>query len=48
MSEVDSVPMAGADWQRQLGDRWAAFADAKLRFDPDHLLNPGRAVFPSG
>lgn len=42
---VDSVPMAPADWERQLGDQWGAFVAAKQRFDPEHRLNPGQAVF---
>jgi cytokinin dehydrogenase len=42
---VDSVPMAQADWQRQFGDQWGAFAATKQRFDPLHLLAPGQGIF---
>lgn len=42
---VDSVPMTAADWERQFGDRWPAFTEAKRRFDPQHLLNPGQSIF---
>ena len=44
---VDSVPMTYADWQRQFGDQWAAYLEAKHRFDPHHLLNPGQSIFPT-
>lgn len=42
---IDSVPMAPADWQRHFGEQWRAFAAAKARFDPRHLLNPGQTIF---
>ncbi|HEY5787605.1 MAG TPA: FAD-binding protein [Microlunatus sp.] len=44
---VDSVAMDSADWERQFGDQWAELAEAKHLFDPQHLLNPGQAIFRS-
>lgn len=42
---VDSVPMAPDDWERQFGGQWDTIVEAKQRFDPRHLLNPGQSVF---
>jgi cytokinin dehydrogenase len=42
---VDSVPMAPNDWERQFGDQWGAFVEAKQWLDPRLLLNPGQAIF---
>jgi FAD/FMN-containing dehydrogenase len=42
---VDSVPMTQRDWQQHFGEQWRQFVDAKARFDPLHLLNPGQTIF---
>jgi len=42
---IDSVPMSQADWRAQLAPAYGAFALAKARFDPNHVLTPGQGIF---
>jgi cytokinin dehydrogenase len=42
---VDSLSMEPDDWKKQFGDQWDIFVEAKHRFDPLHLLNPGQSIF---
>ena len=34
-----------SDWRVQLAPFWESFANAKARFDPDHVLTPGQRIF---
>jgi FAD/FMN-containing dehydrogenase len=43
---VGSVPMSPADWRDHYGTAWPAFAAAKARYDPRHVLTPGQGIFP--
>jgi cytokinin dehydrogenase len=42
---VSALPMSADDWRRHFGPAWALLRDAKEKFDPGHLLNPGYEVF---
>jgi cytokinin dehydrogenase len=42
---VGSVPFSPADWRDHYGPDWPAFAAAKARYDPTHVLTPGQGIF---
>jgi cytokinin dehydrogenase len=42
---VGSVPFEPADWRDHYGADYPAFAAAKARYDPLHLLTPGQRIF---
>jgi FAD/FMN-containing dehydrogenase len=42
---VGSVRLTPADWQEHYGPDWPAFAAAKSRYDPRHVLTPGQGIF---
>ncbi|MGQ0840048.1 FAD-binding protein [Actinokineospora sp.] len=42
---VSAFPMSKEDWKRHYGSKFAAFRDAKQRYDPRDTLTPGYEVF---
>ncbi|MCB5178553.1 FAD-binding protein [Streptomyces antimicrobicus] len=43
---VGSIPnMTQADWKAHYGNRWAAFAYAKKKYDPTNIFTPGQGIF---
>jgi FAD/FMN-containing dehydrogenase len=42
---VGSVPFSPADWRDHFGADYPAFAAAKARYDPRHVLTPGQRIF---
>jgi cytokinin dehydrogenase len=40
-----AIPFSQSDWVRHFGPSWAAFRDAKKRFDPKNVLTPGPGIF---
>jgi cytokinin dehydrogenase len=45
---IGAIPLTRQDWQLHFGPYWEAFASAKRRFDPDHILAPGPGIFQPG
>ncbi|HTV18425.1 MAG TPA: FAD-binding protein [Polyangiaceae bacterium] len=45
---IDSVPFTPEDWRDHFGERFAAFAALRARFDPNGVLTPGQQIFPRG
>lgn len=45
---IGSVPFSFTDWAEHFGERFAAFAALKARFDPNGVLTPGQHIFPRG
>ena len=42
---IGSVHLSQADWRDHYGPTWPAFAAAKARYDPRHVLTPGQGIF---
>jgi FAD/FMN-containing dehydrogenase len=42
---IGSVELSPADWRDHYGPDWPAFAAAKARYDPRHVLTPGQGIF---
>jgi cytokinin dehydrogenase len=42
---IGSVELSPADWRDHYGADWPAFAAAKARYDPRHVLTPGQGIF---
>ncbi|MBR1121718.1 FAD-binding protein [Bradyrhizobium lablabi] len=42
---VSAFPMSSDGWKQHFGSRWPQFAEAKRRYDPEHLLTPGYEMF---
>jgi len=42
---IGSVQLSPADWRDHYGPDWPAFAAAKARYDPRHVLTPGQGIF---
>ena len=43
---VGAIPLTEEDWHTHYGPQWPAFRTAKRRYDPNHVLAPGQAIFP--
>jgi cytokinin dehydrogenase len=43
---VGAIPLTQDDWHTHYGPQWPAFRTAKHRYDPNHVLAPGQAIFP--
>jgi FAD/FMN-containing dehydrogenase len=42
---IGAIQFSRNDWQRQYGDRWREFVQAKREYDPDNILTPGPGIF---
>jgi FAD/FMN-containing dehydrogenase len=42
---IGAVVLSEADWRDHYGPDWPAFAAAKARYDPRHVLTPGQGIF---
>jgi FAD/FMN-containing dehydrogenase len=42
---ASAVQLTPEDWRGQLHPFWGRFAQAKRRYDPDHVLTPGQGLF---
>lgn len=42
---ISALEMSPSDWQVHFGRWYPAFAAAKARFDPGHVLTPGQGIF---
>ncbi|AGM06009.1 FAD linked oxidase domain-containing protein [Amycolatopsis keratiniphila] len=40
----NALPMSTEDWRAHFGDAWPKLADAKARYAPGNLLNPGQRL----
>ncbi|WP_308169971.1 FAD-binding protein [Acrocarpospora catenulata] len=40
-----ALPLSSEEWRDRYGAAWKGFAEAKTRFDPDHILTPGPGIF---
>jgi cytokinin dehydrogenase len=42
---ITAIPLTREDWLEHYNPFWEQFAQAKKRFDPDHILTPGPNIF---
>jgi hypothetical protein len=42
------VDFSAEEWREHYGERWTFFAEAKRRYDPDGILNPGFVPLAAG